>query len=70
MNFNWNPILYDSKHDFVYKYGEEIVKLLNPQSNETVLDLGCGTGDLTNMISESCKTVIGFDNSAEMIKKE
>lgn len=22
MNFNWNPILYNSKHNFVYKYGE------------------------------------------------
>ncbi|MBN1927726.1 MAG: class I SAM-dependent methyltransferase [Prolixibacteraceae bacterium] len=68
MNFNWNPILYNSKHNFVYKYGEEIVRLLDPQLHETVLDLGCGTGDLTKMISDSCKTIIGFDNSVEMIK--
>lgn len=29
MKFNWNPDLYDDKHDFVFKFGEEIVKLLN-----------------------------------------
>ncbi len=47
MKFNWNPDLYDKKHGFVAKYGEEILALLNPQMNENILDIGCGTGDLT-----------------------
>jgi ubiquinone/menaquinone biosynthesis C-methylase UbiE len=67
MKFNWNPDLYDEKHDFVFKFGEEIVNLLNPQKDETILDLGCGTGDLTKKISDSAKTVVGLDNSLEMI---
>ncbi len=68
MKFNWNPDLYDNKHDFVFKFGEEIVKLLNPQSNETILDIGCGTGDLTGKIAELCGKVTGIDNSREMIQ--
>ena len=68
MKFNWNPDLYDNKHDFVFKFGEEIVKLLNPQKNETILDIGCGTGDLTKKLSELCGKVIGIDNSKEMIQ--
>lgn len=68
MKFEWNPSLYDSKHDFVFKFGEEIVRLLNPQKEDTILDLGCGTGDLTKKIADSCKKVIGLDNSKEMIQ--
>ncbi|MBN2086794.1 class I SAM-dependent methyltransferase [Candidatus Peregrinibacteria bacterium] len=68
MKFNWNPDLYDNKHDFVFKFGEEIVKLLSPQKGETIIDIGCGTGDLTKMISDQCGKVIGIDNSNEMIQ--
>jgi trans-aconitate 2-methyltransferase len=68
MKFNWNPDLYDDKHDFVFKFGEEIVKLLNPKKNEIILDIGCGTGDLTQNISELSERVIGIDNSLEMIQ--
>ena len=68
MKFNWDPDLYDNKHDFVFKFGEEIVKLLNPRKDETILDIGCGTGDLTRKISELCGKVTGIDNSQEMIQ--
>lgn len=68
MKFDWDPDLYDKKHDFVFKFGEEIVKLLNPRKNETILDIGCGTGDLTKRIAELCEKVIGIDNSNEMIQ--
>lgn len=65
----WNADLYDSKHDFVFKYGEDLVKLLNPQKGERILDLGCGTGYLTNVIAGSGAEVIGIDNSEAMIAK-
>lgn len=68
MKMNWNPNLYDEKHDYVFKYGEEVVSLLDPKKNETILDLGCGTGELTKKISERSKTVIGLDSSSEMIQ--
>ena len=63
----WNPKLYNEKHAFVYKFGEEILTLLDPKDDEVILDLGSGTGELTQKIAESCKHVIGIDNSAEMI---
>jgi len=68
MKFTWNPDLYSDKHDFVYKFGDELVALLNPAANERILDLGCGTGELTSSISKSCAEIVGVDNSAEMIR--
>jgi trans-aconitate 2-methyltransferase len=68
MKIAWNPNLYDDKHDFVYKFGEEIVQLLNPQKSEVILDLGSGTGDLTKQIGDACQEVIGLDYSKDMIQ--
>jgi trans-aconitate methyltransferase len=65
----WNPDLYDGKHDFVSEYGIEVLKLLNPQKDEVILDLGCGTGDLTGRIAELSREVVGVDSSPDMIKR-
>jgi trans-aconitate methyltransferase len=65
----WNSTLYDKSHDFVSKFGEGILSYLNPNPTETILDLGCGTGDLTNKIFLTGAKVIGVDSSAEMIAK-
>ena len=64
---DWNASLYDAKHDFVWKYGSDVVSLLNPQAGERILDLGCGTGHLTAQIAESGAHVLGVDRSAEMV---
>jgi trans-aconitate methyltransferase len=66
---DWNASLYDDKHSFVFKYGEDLVELLKPQNGERILDLGCGTGYLTSIIAASGATVIGIDNSMEMVTK-
>jgi trans-aconitate methyltransferase len=63
----WNSQLYEKKHAFVYKYGEELVGILNPVSGETILDLGCGTGNLTSLIKETGAEVLGIDLSPDMI---
>ncbi len=65
----WDPKAYDRKHSFVWKYGAEVVELLSPQKGERILDLGCGTGHLTNQISLSGAAVIGLDRSPEMIEQ-
>lgn len=64
---DWNANLYDAKHDFVWKYGSDVISLLDPQAGERILDLGCGTGHLTAQIAESGARVIGADHSAEMV---
>ena len=64
----WDIQLYNEKHGFVYKYGEDLIKLLHPKEGELILDLGCGTGELTNEIYNSGAKVIGMDASENMIK--
>ena len=64
---NWNSELYDGKHAFVSKYGEDVVRLLEPRHGERILDLGCGTGDLTLMLAQAGYDVIGIDRSEEML---
>ena len=63
----WNAKLYNAKHDFVWKYGSDVVALLDPRAGESILDLGCGTGHLTAQIAESDAKVTGVDRSAEMV---
>jgi trans-aconitate methyltransferase len=63
----WNARLYDDKHSFVFKYGEDLVDQLAPAQGEKILDLGCGTGYLTHLISVRGAIVTGIDKSASMI---
>jgi trans-aconitate methyltransferase len=65
----WNAGLYDDKHNFVFKFGEDVVQLLNPRQGERILDLGCGTGYLTNLIAQAGARVIGIDKSPAMIDR-
>jgi trans-aconitate 2-methyltransferase len=65
----WDPALYDSKHSFVWKYGQELIELLSPRMGERILDLGCGTGHLTHRIGVSGARVTGFDISQNMIEQ-
>jgi trans-aconitate 2-methyltransferase len=68
-NITWNSSLYDNKHDFVFKYGEHLIQMLTPQEGERILDIGCGTGHLTNLIASTGAFVTGMDNSIDMIAK-
>ncbi|HXD77260.1 MAG TPA: methyltransferase domain-containing protein, partial [Puia sp.] len=65
----WNASLYDDKHNFVFKFGEDVVRLLNPRQGERILDLGCGTGYLTHVIAQAGARVTGIDSSAAMIDR-
>lgn len=66
-NDQWKPALYDEKHSFVWKLAASVIELLAPQSDERILDIGCGTGQLIAAIAESGATVTGLDNSPAMI---
>lgn len=65
----WDPVLYDEKHAFVWRYGEELIGLLAPLPGERILDLGCGTGHLTARIAESGAHVVGIDPSPAMLEQ-
>src|SRR5579862_7373976 len=63
----WDAGLYESDHAFVWKYGAELLPLLDPQPGERILDLGCGTGQLTAEIAAAGAETLGIDSSADMI---
>lgn len=65
---NWQTELYDIKLNYVSKFGKDVVALLNPMNEETVLDIGCGTGELAYEISKTGSKVIGMDKSTQMIE--
>jgi len=68
-NQKWQSNLYDTDHNFVSKYGKSLVTLLAPKENEMILDLGCGTGDLSKQILDFGAHVKGIDESKEMISE-
>src|SRR5699024_6364621 len=65
---NWKPNLYDDKIAYVSQYGQGIFDMLAPAPNEKILDIGCGTGDLTKKIAEKGANPTGMDASNEMIE--
>jgi trans-aconitate methyltransferase len=63
----WDAELYDQKHAFVYQFGENVLEVLNAKQGEHILDIGCGTGYLTQQIHNAGAIVKGTDYSANMI---
>lgn len=63
----WNAADYARVGAFVAELGGAALDLLDPQPGERILDVGCGEGTLTKKIVERGATVLGIDNSPEMI---
>jgi trans-aconitate methyltransferase len=64
---SWDAARYQDKHSFVWRYGADLLELLAPQPGERILDVGCGTGQLTAEIARRGAQVIGLDSSADML---
>jgi trans-aconitate 2-methyltransferase len=64
----WNSELYQSSHAFVWEFGRDLLAMLGPKPGERILDVGCGTGQLTSEIAKSGAKVVGLDQSREMIE--
>jgi trans-aconitate methyltransferase len=47
MEQQWSSQLYIQRHDYVWKVGSALIALLDPNPDDRLLDLGCGTGELT-----------------------
>jgi len=63
----WDAASYATVGAFVAELGGAALDLLDPQPGERILDVGCGEGTLTKKIIERGATVLGIDNSPEMI---
>lgn len=64
----WDATEYYAKHDFVFKYGESLLSLM-PAAPGKVLDIGCGTGELSQELAEAGFDVVGVDQSEAMLEK-
>ncbi|MCL2761137.1 MAG: methyltransferase domain-containing protein [Desulfuromonadales bacterium] len=67
----WNPEKYNQYKDERARPFQDLCKLLKLRNNLKIVDLGCGTGELTcklgDLFPES--VVTGIDSSEEMLKK-
>ena len=63
----WDAKDYSRVGGFVAELGVAALDLLDPRPGERILDVGCGEGTLTRKIIERGATVLGIDNSPEMI---
>ncbi len=66
---SWDAKQYQQRHSYVFDYGRAVLDLLAPQPGEKILDLGCGSGQLTAAIAETGASVIGLDASPEMLSE-
>lgn len=67
---DWDPDVYDRVADPQEGWGREVLDRLTLEGDETVLDAGCGTGRVTELLLERLPhgRVIGVDASAAMVE--
>jgi ubiquinone/menaquinone biosynthesis C-methylase UbiE len=63
---------YSENASFVYsaKFTNAVLGLLDAKPGERIIDLGCGTGELTRQIREAVGsegTTVGADSSEDMV---
>lgn len=63
----WNASLYDTQHPFVAEYGKGLLEFIPANREQSILDLGCGTGTLTARLAGLAGHVVGIDSSQNMI---
>src|ERR1700739_1105706 len=67
----WNPKQYDKFKNERAQPFVDLMSLLQPHDEAQVIDLGCGTGELTSELHRhlKAKSTTGIDSSGEMLKK-
>ena len=67
MTQNWDPEEYEKNGAFVPELATGVLDLLAPKTDEYILDLGCGNGQLMHRIAAFGAKVAGVDSSKEMV---
>lgn len=68
MNIQWDAEQYDKEFSFVPQYGGELISLIDKENVRTVLDLGCGSGILTDRLAQEGFDVCGMDVSEAQLE--
>lgn len=63
----WAVATYDTTFGYVSAHGAPLLDLLDPKTDERIVDLGCGTGMLTVEIAARGADVLGMDSSVQMV---
>jgi SAM-dependent methyltransferase len=63
----WDTQAYQENGAFVHGLAGGVLEWLDAKPTETILDLGCGDGQLTQRIASTGASVIGVDTSPEMV---
>lgn len=48
---------------------KKFTKIIKPQINDSILEIGCNTGLLTNNLSKFCNNVVGTDVNKQLVNK-
>jgi trans-aconitate methyltransferase len=67
MDDGWDADRYQRQFGFVSAMASDLVELLDPRTGETILDLGCGTGELAAGIAASGARVWALDADPAMV---
>lgn len=67
----WNPEVYNQFKNIRYQPFFDLMNLISPENLKKAIDIGCGTGEQTHILSEKFSDVefLGIDSSAEMLQK-
>lgn len=71
MKDKWSAQDYNANASFVYskRFTNAVVDLLDPSKQDHILDLGCGSGELTLDIAPRVASVLGVDLSTDLLSK-
>jgi SAM-dependent methyltransferase len=67
MTQTWDPRAYSLNGAFVHEQAGEVLEWLSARHGESILDLGCGDGQLTQRIVAAGANVSGADASSQMV---
>ena len=67
----WNPEVYNQFKNIRYKPFFDLVEFIRDENLENCVDIGCGTGEQTRILSEKFDkgNFLGIDSSPEMLAK-
>src|SRR5512147_2253599 len=67
----WDPTRYEQFRTERLAPGLDLLALITPTPDARVIDLGCGTGELTRLVHErvGARETLGIDSSPNMLAK-